>query len=359
MNTTTLKAIPLDHIRRSYANPRSNPDADLDGLAASIGTEAEPTMAQPPVVEQIGEFEYTIIAGERRILAARQAGWQSISCIVHPHLPPMQAHMLRLVENLHRRDLHPLDEATALKIAWLSANAETIGLGDEISTLLVQDKLPGQILGKLDKLLEEKGFSPNHPAVTWDDFLKRLGLGLDAERRKKLLGVLNVDAGVQEQIRSMDITEAALRSIGSLDGDDQMRLVQEVACNPKLKRKIRRIARVVRDGTYTLDEALAEAHGQVLCETCDIDPISSNLPSENATEPGNIYNLLLDDRPMSAAMELLEIANRLTTALATLAEVSGGDLSMLPQPWGEYAREALELIQLGTHKFVSLEKDEV
>ena len=29
--------------------------------------------------------------------------------------------------------------------------------------------------------------------MTWDDFLKRLGLDLDAERRKKLMGVLNVE----------------------------------------------------------------------------------------------------------------------------------------------------------------------
>jgi ParB-like chromosome segregation protein Spo0J len=354
--TPTLQLIPISHIHRSHANPRSDPDADLDGLAASIGTEAEPTMVQPPVVEQVSEAEYTIIAGERRILAARQAGWQSISCVVHPHLPPVQSHMLRLAENLHRRDLHPLDEAAALKIAWLSANAEASGLGCEISTILAQDNSPAQTLGVLEKVLGENGFSPNHPAIKWDDFLKRLGLDLDAERRKKLLGVLNVETGIQEQVRTMDITEAALRSIGSLDGNDQIRLVQEVASDPRLKRKIRRIARVVRDGSYTLDEALAEARGQVLSDVDNAGPASPEIPPANVIEIGNADDLQLDDRPMRGAMELLEIANRLTTALATLAEVSDGDLSILPQPWGEYTREALHLIQSEIQNFAAFEE---
>ena len=54
---------------------------------------------------------------------------------------------------------------------------------------------------------------------------------------------------------------------------------------------------------------------------------------------------------MSAAMELLEIANRLSTALATLREVSNDNLATLPQPWGEYAREALELIRSEISQF--------
>jgi ParB-like chromosome segregation protein Spo0J len=354
--TPILQTIPLDHIHRSHANPRSDPDVDLDSLAASIGTEAEPTMVQPPVVEQINESEYTIIAGERRILAARQAGWQSIPCIVHSHLTSTQAHLLRLVENLHRRDLHPLDEAMALKIAWLTANAESIGLGDETNVVLGQDTTPTQTLGALESLLESKGFAPNHPAVTWDALLRRLGLDLDAERRKKLMSVLNIEANLQEQVRALDVTEAALRSISTLDAEEQQRLVAEITEDPALTRKVRRIARVVRDGTYSLDEALAEARGQVPGDLPG-DVSTHHADSDSGQESGGLDDHLLDDRPMRGAMELLEIANRLTTALATLADAGDGDLSMLPQPWGEYAREALDLIQSETHRFYSREKE--
>lgn len=347
----SLQTIPLIQIRHSRANPRQSPSEDLDSLAASIGTEAAPTMVQPPIVEQISETEYTIIAGERRILAARQAGWRTIVCIVHPRLDPLQAYTLHLVENLHRKDLHPLDEAAALKIAWLSANAEASGLGDEARAILGQATPPGKTLAALQSALENKGFSPNHPSVTWDTFLARLGLDLDPERRKKLLGVLNVEAGVQEQVRTLEVTEAALRAIGTLDPENQQRLVNEIAEDPTLAHKVRRIARVVRDGTYSLDEALAEARGLVPGENQADDPIFPDPASEVTLEPGSSDDLLLDDRPMSAAMELLEIANRLSTALAILSEVSVDDLARLPQPWGEYAREALVLIRAEISKF--------
>ena len=356
MNSTTLEEIPLDHIRHSRANPRRNPDANLDGLVASIGRQEAPTMVQPPIVEQIGENEYLIIAGERRILAARQAGWQTVACLVRPHLDPLQAHTLRLTENLHRRDLHPLDEATALKIAWLLANAESTGLGDEARAILGQDTPPAQTLIALQSLLENKGFSPNHPAVTWEALLARLGLDLDPERRKKLLGVLNVEASVQEQVRSLDVTEAALRAIGTLDAENQQRLVAEIAEDPALARKVRRIARVVRAGQYSLDEALAEARGQAPGEMQIGDPILPDPASEMPVGPGSPDDLLLDDRPMSAAMELVEIANRLSMALGTLTEVCAGDLAALPQPWGEYARQALELIRSESDKFNTQEK---
>ena len=161
--TPTLQTIPLSQITCSHANPRSDPDADLDGLAASIGTEAEPTMVQPPILEQTGEYEYTIIAGERRILAARQAGWQSISCIVHPHLPPCRPTCCAWSRTSTAVICTRWTRPSALKIAWLSANAEAIGLGDEIRAVLEQDTSPTQILGVLEKLLGEKASHPTTP----------------------------------------------------------------------------------------------------------------------------------------------------------------------------------------------------
>jgi ParB-like chromosome segregation protein Spo0J len=356
MMKTSLQTIPLTHIRDSRYNPRYEPNADLDGLAASIGSQDAPTMVQPPILEQVSDQEYAVIAGERRILAARQAGWQSISCIVHPRLDPLQAHRLRLVENLHRKDLHPLDEATAIKIAWLTANAEALSLVDGARAILGQEASPAQTLTALQGLMETNGFSPNHPAVTWEALLAQLGLDLDAERRKKLLGVLRLDNTVQEQVRSLNVTEAALRAIGTLEPENQQRLVAEIAEDPALGRHAPRIARVVRDGSYSLDEALAEARGQAPGETHVEDPYPNHMDLELSPEHGNPQELLLDDRPMSAAMELLEIANRLCTALAALAEVCGGDLAKLPQPWGEYAREALDLIRSETSQYIQENK---
>jgi hypothetical protein len=100
-------------------------------------------------VEDLGDGKYSVLAGERRIRAAHLAGWKTIECVVRPRSDPLQAHTLRLVENLHRRDLHPLDEAAALKIAWLAANADAMGLGHKCIVLpgTTAESLPGCITG--------------------------------------------------------------------------------------------------------------------------------------------------------------------------------------------------------------------
>jgi len=115
-----FQEIPLSQIHFTRRNPRSDPGEDLEELAASLGEEEAPRLAQFPLVEQTGEDEYRVIAGERRIRAAVLRGWKNMPCVIAPPLDPLEAHALRLAENLHRRGLHPLDEAAALKIAWLS-----------------------------------------------------------------------------------------------------------------------------------------------------------------------------------------------------------------------------------------------
>lgn len=338
-----LASVPLDQIQDGRASLRRAPRAGLDGLAASLGPADAPALVQPPVLEQTGDHAYAIIAGERRILAARQAGWQSIPCLVHPRLDPLRAHRLRLVENLHRQELHPLDEAAAIKIAWLIANAQALQLEAAARAVLEQDPAAAQALPALQTLLQAHGFTPNHPAVTWEALLAQLGLDLDVERRKKLLGVLRVDAAVQEQARTLDLTEAGLRAIGTLEAKDQRRLVAAIAVDPGLARKARRIARVVRGGAYTLDEALAEARGQPPGETPSDWPEASGRAAGPPPETGDPPELPAGD-PASAVMALLETANRLATALAALAAICGGELEQLPHPWGEYARQALALI---------------
>ena len=71
-------------------------------------------MIQPIVVEPIVDGRYRILAGERRFAACRTLGIETISCIVRT--AATQSRMeLQLVENLHRKDLHPVEEAQAFK----------------------------------------------------------------------------------------------------------------------------------------------------------------------------------------------------------------------------------------------------
>ncbi len=69
-------------------------------------------MLQPILVRQTGAQDYELIAGERRWRAARRAGLQTIPAIVRP-TEDVRSLEQALVENLHREDLSPLEEAAA------------------------------------------------------------------------------------------------------------------------------------------------------------------------------------------------------------------------------------------------------
>jgi ParB/RepB/Spo0J family partition protein len=331
---TKLQNIALEKITSTCRNPRSDlvVDDDLRGLAASLGTAENSGLVGPPVVEQLDEHTYRVLAGERRVQAARLAGWHAIACLVRPLLDPLKAHNLRLVENLHRQPLHPLDRAVGLKIAWLNANAEALELAAAAREILKRDQPPLDTLMQLTTLLEEVGFAPTHPAVSWDVVLDQLGIELNPFSRKKLLAVLAIEPGVQKQVRSLHITEAALRSLGQLEPEDQATLVGEMIENPDLTRRVRRISHAVRQHGYGIGAAIAEAQGKV---------VHDNHPEQ---EPIGADDFFADDT-MDTVLQLLEAANQVTAAVQSLDTLlAGGRLTELPTPWSEYAVESLQLI---------------
>jgi len=260
-----LEWIEINKIVFSAANPRPQNDVEdgLDGLATSLGSQENSNLVNPPLVMRLPDDKYILIAGERRVRAAKRAGWTKMLCQVKDNLSAYQIHRLRVVENLHRKDLGPLDEAAALRVSWLSANAEALGLSEPLQKIFL-DTVADQtaILHSLEDLLAKNGFLPTRPAVTWDDVLNELGIELKPENRKKLLRVLALEPEAQEVARSVGLSAAALRSIGTLAPEQQIQIAQELSENPGLARKTRRIARVVRDGKYSMDDALAEAKGE-------------------------------------------------------------------------------------------------
>jgi ParB-like chromosome segregation protein Spo0J len=336
-----FQEIPLDQIRFTRRNPRSNPDEDIEELAASIGAEDNPRLAQFPLVEELGEGEYRVIAGERRIRAAALRGWKNMPCMVASRLDPLEVHTLRIAENLHRKDLHPLDEAAALKIAWLSANAEAIGVGDDARAILDSDLPNPQTIESLQTLLADHGFAPTVPAVPWEVVLDQLGVSMHPEKRKKLLAVLTLDSSVQEAVKTLDVSEAGLRAIGRLDVEEQQRLVNEIAENPDLARKVRHISSQVQGGKHTLDDALALARGELPAHLRDEDAPAT----DNATLPEQFQRppLVEDQRLAELIVRCLDLASQVETAFAALAQL--GHVNTFAAPWDEAAAEALATIR--------------
>lgn len=106
----TFAEIELSQIKPNTKQPRQVFEEEaLNELTFSI---KEIGLLQPIVVRQIGNNEYEIVAGERRFRAAKNAGLTKIPALVRE---TKDDHMLRdaLLENLHRSQLNPLEEAAA------------------------------------------------------------------------------------------------------------------------------------------------------------------------------------------------------------------------------------------------------
>lgn len=115
--------LPLEQLRSSDLNPRKVFDeAKIAELAQSI---RELGVVEPIVARSMGDH-YQIVAGERRVRAARLAGLDTIPAIVRP-LTDAQALEIMVVENNQRQDVNPLEEGDGF--------ARLLGYGYELEKL--------------------------------------------------------------------------------------------------------------------------------------------------------------------------------------------------------------------------------
>ncbi len=105
--------LQLDRLKPNRLQPRDRFDsATLAELAASIQAQG---LVQPIVVTPRKGGDYTIIAGERRWRAARQAGLQQVPVSIREVADERELLEMALVENLQRTDLNPIEEAAAYR----------------------------------------------------------------------------------------------------------------------------------------------------------------------------------------------------------------------------------------------------
>jgi ParB family chromosome partitioning protein len=102
--------VPISSISPNPRQPRTVFDEDaLNELIASI---KEIGILQPPVVRKVAEGRYELIMGERRLRAAKAAGLKTIPVIIR-QTPDNELLREALIENIHRSQLNPLEEAAA------------------------------------------------------------------------------------------------------------------------------------------------------------------------------------------------------------------------------------------------------
>ena len=104
-----LRMVLVDQVQPNPHQPRKTFDPEaLNGLVESV---REMGVLQPVLVRPEGDG-YVLIAGERRFRAAQRAGLVEIPAVVRS-VDDLGSLEQALVENLHRQDLNPLEEAAA------------------------------------------------------------------------------------------------------------------------------------------------------------------------------------------------------------------------------------------------------
>ncbi len=107
---TTLIEVPVAAIDPNPHQPRTHFDEEaLAALSASI---REVGVLQPVLVRRVDGDRYELIAGERRWRSAKRAGLLTIPAVVR-EADDISSLEQALIENLHREDLNPLEEAAA------------------------------------------------------------------------------------------------------------------------------------------------------------------------------------------------------------------------------------------------------
>src|SRR5436190_10090907 len=180
-----LRELPLDLIRPNPRQPRRSFDeAALGELAQSIRSRG---LLQPVVVAPLPGGRYELVAGERRLRAAKLAGLESIPAVVR-QADDWERLDLALAENMARQDLNPVEQARAcsMLVEDLGLTKGEVGrrVGRSraaISNLIRLLDLPDEPLG----LIESGELSEGHgrALLLCKDHAARRSLALQARDR--------------------------------------------------------------------------------------------------------------------------------------------------------------------------------
>ncbi len=104
--------IPIEKIKPNRYQPRTEfKEENLTELANSI---KEKGLLQPLIVTvSVIPGEYELIAGERRLRAAKLAGLNEVPVVIRPQVSEQERLQISLIENLQREDLNSIEEAQA------------------------------------------------------------------------------------------------------------------------------------------------------------------------------------------------------------------------------------------------------
>lgn len=201
--------LPVDQIDGNPCQPRRDfAAADIESLSESLQAHG---LLQAVVVRRAGD-RYQVVAGERRLRAAQQAGWSEVPVKVI-EADDRQMAELAIVENLHRRDLNALEKAASFQ-RYLEQYRCT---QEELASRLKLDRSTIANLIRLLELPETVQQAVREGRITQGHARALLPLGDEREQiafsqriQREELSVRQTESMVQEAIRQADAEPLAI-----------------------------------------------------------------------------------------------------------------------------------------------------
>jgi len=206
-----VQYLPVEQIRPNPGQPRKEFDqAALRELSESIRTFG---ILQPLTVRRAGR-EYELVAGERRLRAARMAGLREVPCLI-AQVGEEDSALLALIENLQRRDLDCWEEAEAIarliRQYGLSQEAAAEKLGKSQSGVANKLRLL-RIPEGVRRLIRENGLTERHARALLrlpDEETQRVAV---AAAVRGGWNVAQTEAYVERQLRELRTTPPGRRT---------------------------------------------------------------------------------------------------------------------------------------------------
>jgi ParB family transcriptional regulator, chromosome partitioning protein len=239
-----FEELPTTAIRPNTRQPRrSFPEAGIRELAASI---REVGILQPLVVRSTSEG-FELIAGERRLRAAKEAGLDRVPVLIR-QAGENESMELALVENLQREDLNPLETAAAYQalIDGFGLSKEELAnrLGKSRAAVTNTLRLV-QLPERLRALLKEGKLTEGHArallGLETEEQMVHLAQRIQAER----LSVRKTEVLVREYLSgAQEAPQPQERSETPVEFDDASRLMREALELPVRVKPLRRGGKV-------------------------------------------------------------------------------------------------------------------
>ena len=239
-----FEEIPVSAIRPNVNQPRrSFSEAGIKELSASIRAVG---ILQPLVIRP-AESGFEIIAGERRLRAAKEAGLERVPVLIR-HAEESESMELALVENLQRENLNPLETAAAYQalIDGFGLSREQLALRMGKSRAAVTNTLRlAQLPGSVQELLRDGKLTEGHARALLS--LEDEGRMLQVARRiqDEKLSVRKTEELVRQQLsdpshEQRPVTEQPEEEAGPNKFDEAAGMLQEALTLPVKVRSLRR-----------------------------------------------------------------------------------------------------------------------